>query len=101
MHIVEYQDQEGGLHMRFLYKRPPAEELHHEIRDVRQAMCFGGLVLFDLLFYSFIFALLIMPVEAGFVHFGGLFLFIYSSFSCLFFIIRKTMNKHRIFKNYH
>jgi hypothetical protein len=100
MHIDEYQDQEGGLHMRFLYKRPPAEELHLEIRDVRQVMCSGGLVLFDLLFYSFIFALLIMPVKAGFVQFGALFLFIYSSFSCLFFIVRKTMNKDRMFKNY-
>jgi hypothetical protein len=100
MHIVEYHDQEGGLHMRFLYKRPPVEELHIEIRDVRQAMCSGGLVLFDLLFYSFIFALLIMPVNAGFVHFGTVFLFMYSSFACLFFLVRKAMNKLSIFKHY-
>lgn len=91
-HIVEYQEQEGGLHMRFLFKRQPADELQPEIQDVRQAMCSGGLVLFDLIFYSLIFAILIMPVKAGLMLFCGLFLSVYISFAFIFLIVRKALN---------
>ncbi len=80
--------------MRFLYKRQPAEELQLELQDVRQAMSSGGLVLFDLLFYSFIFAILIMPMKAGFIQFSGLFLLVYGAFTCLFLFIRRSVNKY-------
>jgi hypothetical protein len=97
MHIVEYQEQEGGRNMRFLYKRQPAEELQLEIDAVRQTMCSGSLVLFDLLFYSFIFALFMLPVKASLLHFGGLFLFVYVLFASIFIIVRKVMDKKRDF----
>lgn len=99
-HIVEYQEQEGGLNMRFLYKRQPANELQLEIQDVRDAMCSGKLVLFDLLFYSFIFAILIMPTESSLPIFGGLFLLIYLSFASLFLIVRKVMDNRNIFNDF-
>ncbi|HAQ06719.1 MAG TPA: hypothetical protein DCR24_04015, partial [Bacillus bacterium] len=83
--------------MRFLYKRQPANELQHEIQDVKHAMCSGKLVLFDLLFYSFIFAILLIPAQASLVIFGGLFLLIYVSFAGLFLIFRKIMNNWREF----
>jgi hypothetical protein len=95
MHIVEYQEQEGGYHMRFLYKRRPAEELQLEIDDVRQIMCSGSLVMFDLLFYSFLFALLMMPVKASLLHFSASFIFVYVLFAFIFILVRKAMNKNR------
>lgn len=79
--------------MRFFYKRQPAEELKLEIDDVRQAMCSGSLVMFDLLFYSFFFALLLMPIKANLLHFGMLFLFVYILFASIFLIVRKVMDK--------
>ncbi|RSD26291.1 hypothetical protein [Mesobacillus subterraneus] len=78
--------------MRFLYKRKPAEALRFEIQAVRDVMCSGHFVLLDLLFYSFLFALLIMPVTTGMLQFGGVLLLIYSTFACLFLLIRKIFH---------
>jgi hypothetical protein len=86
--------------MRFLYKRQPAEELQLEIRDVRHAMSSGGLVLFDLLFYSFIFALLIMPIKAGYIVFMGYFSLIYFTFACIFLFIRKLIDDQQFLKDF-
>lgn len=79
--------------MRFFYKRQPSDELELEIDDVQQAMCSGSLVMFDLFFYSFFFALLLMPIKASLLHFGGLFLFVYVLFASIFLIVRKVMDK--------
>ena len=99
-HIVEYQEQEGGLHMRFLYKRQPANELQQELREVRHVMCSGSLVFFDLLFYSFIFALLILPAKAGMIFFGGLYGLIYLSLAGIFVLIHRTINSHAFFTGF-
>jgi hypothetical protein len=76
--------------MRFIYKREPVEDLQLELRKVSQVMSSGGLVLFDLLFYSLIFTLLIMPAASPILHLSGIYLLIYVSFSCIFLFVRRT-----------
>lgn len=77
--------------MRFLIKRQPASELEQEIKDVRHVMGLCSLVLFDLLFYSFLFAILILPAKSGLFLFGVLYVFIYLSFTYLFLQLHKIM----------
>lgn len=79
--------------MRFLYKRQPIGELEDELSQVWQAMSSGWLVLFDLLFYSFILTLLIMPLTFTITRMTGTFLIIYSSLVCLFLLIRKAVKE--------
>jgi fatty-acid desaturase len=86
--------------MRFLYKRQPANELQQELREVRHVMCSGSLVFFDLLFYSFLFALLILPAKAGMILFGGLYVLIYLSLAGIFVFIHKTINSQGYFTGY-
>ncbi|MBT2677813.1 hypothetical protein J7E38_02305 [Bacillus sp. ISL-35] len=76
--------------MRFLYKRQPIGELEEELSQVWQAMSSGWLVLFDLLFYSFILTLLLMPLTFTLTRITGTFIIIYSSLACLFLLIRKA-----------
>ncbi|MCM3122097.1 hypothetical protein QNH36_15150 [Mesobacillus sp. AQ2] len=76
--------------MRFLYKRQPIGEMEDELSQVWQAMSSGWLVLFDLLFYSFILTLLIMPLTFTITRLTGTFIIIYSSLVCLFLLIRKA-----------
>lgn len=77
--------------MRFLYKRPPIGELEGELSHVCKAMSSGWLVLFDLLFYSFIVTLLIMPLTFTLTRMTGTFIIIYFSLACLFLLIRKAV----------
>lgn len=79
--------------MRFIFKREPIEDLRFELQKVSQAMCSGGLVLFDLLFYSLIFTILIIPAAASLLHFTGIFLLIYVSFTCIFLFVRRTVRE--------
>ncbi len=75
--------------MRFLYKRQPHDELKRELEIVRNTMCSGEFVLFDLLFYSFIFSLLIIPENSGAWLFCILFFLIYLAGACVFLIVRR------------
>ncbi|MFT9596584.1 hypothetical protein [Mesobacillus sp.] len=84
--------------MRFIFKREPIEDLQLELRKVIQAMCSGHFVLLDLLFYSLIFTVLIIPASSPLLHFTGTFLLIYVSFACLFLFVRKTV---RVIIDYH
>jgi hypothetical protein len=99
-HIDEYLNREGEIHMRFIYKREPVEELQLELQEVSQTMCSGGLVLFDLLFYSLILTFLIPPAAATLLHFTCTFFMIYASFACLFFFVRRTVKVAPPARNY-
>ncbi|WP_226085205.1 hypothetical protein [Mesobacillus sp. S13] len=77
--------------MRFIYKREPVEEMQLELQEVSQALCSGGLILFDLLFYSLILTVLITPAASTLLHFTCTFLLTYVSFACLFLLIRRTI----------
>lgn len=77
--------------MRFLFKRKPISYLQEELLEVRQTMCSNGLVVLDLLFYSFIFTLLIMPLASTLAEFTGTFIVIYISCLSLFLFIGWTV----------
>ncbi|ESU30229.1 hypothetical protein G3A_23000 [Bacillus sp. 17376] len=79
--------------MRFIFKREPIEDLRLELRKVIQAMCSGHLVLVDLLFYSLIFTILIIPAASPLLHFTATFLLIYASFACLFLFVKRAVRE--------
>ncbi|MBT2695038.1 hypothetical protein J7E32_18750 [Bacillus sp. ISL-55] len=64
-----------------------------ELRKVIQAMCSGHLVLVDLIFYSLIFTVLIIPAASSLLLFTVIFLLIYVSFACIFLFIRRSVGE--------
>lgn len=79
--------------MRFLFKRPNIENVKQDLDTVINVMLSEVYIYFDLLWYSLIFTLFLIPVlhslMAAILFFGGCYVF----FCCLFFFFISSIKR--------
>ena len=86
--------------MRFLFKRPNAENVKQDLDTVINVMLSDIYIYFDLLWYSLIFTLFLIPVlhslKAAILFFGGSYVF----FCCLFFFFISSIKRRGWKRNF-